>query len=138
MGRACDQSRCSARTRCLASDWRALYIEGPDRAGAGEDLLVGVTCPKRTLEAVGIPVPETADRGGVGGGGGPVRTGVFQIAELGLGRLRQRNLVGVYIQPAVDAPADRGDERWDGLISHGFLPKYGWTIDFAKSVFVFA
>ena len=111
---------------------------GPQKFFVDSGLAGGAfTCPKRTLKSAGIPVPETADRGGVGGGGGPVRTGVFQIDELGLGRLRQRDLVGVYIEPAGDAPADR-DERWDGLISHGFLRKYRWTIDFAKSVFVFA
>ncbi len=112
---------------------------GPQKFFVDSGLAGGAfTCPKRTLEAAGIPVPKTADRGGVGGGGGPVRTGVFQIDELGLGRMRQRNLTGVYIDPAVDAPADRDGERWDGLISHGFLRKYRWTIDFAKSVFVFA
>lgn len=93
------------------------------------------TCPERTLKAAGIPVPKTAYRGdSVGGGGGPVPTGVFQIDELGLGPLRQQNLTGIYFERVADAP----EPEWDGIISHGFLRKYRWTIDFARSVFIFA
>ena len=85
------------------------------------------------MERAGIEVPEVAG-GGVGGGGGPVQAGVFNIDELGLGPLRQRNLVGIFIEgQGSDAP----DVRWEGLISHGFLRKYRWTIDAVRSVFVF-
>ncbi len=95
------------------------------------------TCPERTLRAAGIPVPATADRGGVGGGGGSVSTGIFTIDELGLGPLGQRDLIGVYIQPAGEEPDERAEHEWDGIISHRFLRQYRWTIDFARAGFIF-
>ncbi len=91
-------------------------------------------CAKELLERAGVPVPEARlQPGSVGGGGGQFATGSFPVDELGLGPLRQRDLVGVY------APTEGGSgASWDGLISHGFLRHYRWTLDFERSVYVMA
>ncbi|MFH1502765.1 MAG: aspartyl protease family protein [Candidatus Eisenbacteria bacterium] len=93
---------------------------------------------EQTLEYVGIPVPEVAVHEGViGGGGGGFAVGEFPIASLGLGRLEQPNLVGSFgAQPP-------GSYRMlgfivDGLISHNFLRRYAWTLDFDRMRMVFA
>lgn len=79
----------------------------------------------------GIPLPEAKVRAGaVGGGGGPVAAGTFPVAELGLGQLRQYNLTGTYI-PGTVLPS------LDGIISHVFLRRYRWTIDFERRVYAF-
>ncbi|MBI5284409.1 MAG: aspartyl protease family protein [Chloroflexi bacterium] len=95
----------------------------------------GFTCPRRTLERVGIAEPEVRHRGGMGGGG-PVRTGRFKIGELGLGSLRQQDVTGTYIEP-VSGEETEQEQRRDGIISHTFLRNYRWTIDARRSVFVF-
>jgi len=86
--------------------------------------------PRQTLAYAGIPVPEVEVRENtVGGGGGGFATGTFEIAELGLGRLTRRDLVGSY-------GALPPDSYWrlgfivDGLISHNFLREHAWTFDF--------
>ena len=123
----------------MISDKGWLNSFGPLRFFVDSGLAGGAfTCPDRTLRAAGIPVPETAERGGVGGGGGSVATGVFQIDELGLGPLRQHNLTGIYMEQENGAAPDAEEARLDGLISHGFLRMYRWTIDSARSVFVFS
>jgi predicted aspartyl protease len=92
------------------------------------------TCPASTLERAGIAVPAATQEGI--GGGGAVSTAPFVIEVLGLGRLRRRGLTGIYIEPA---PGARQIEpEWDGIISHGFLRAYRWTIDPSASKFVFA
>lgn len=119
----------------MISDQGWLNGAGPLRFFVDSGLAGGAfTCPERTLKAAGIALPETAERGGVGGGGGPVATGVFPIDELGLGPLRQRNLTGIFFEQENGAQ----ERKWDGLISHGFLRKYRWTIDPQRSVFIFS
>jgi hypothetical protein len=121
----------------LISDQGWLNGVGPLRFFVDSGLAGGAfTCPPETLHRAGIAIPATRDRGGVGGGGGAVATGLFTIDELGLGTLRQQNLTGIYIEPSADAT--ERDESWDGLISHGFLRNYRWTIDFIGSAFIFA
>lgn len=117
----------------IAEGW--LNGQGPLRFFVDSGLVGGAfTCPARTLEAVGVDVPEAKVQPGIGG---DYKMAAFEIVELGLGPLRQQNLTGLYIEPAVEAPPDSDGPRWDGLISHGFLRKYRWTIDAARSVFVF-
>ncbi len=117
----------------IAEGW--LNRQGPLRFFVDSGLVGGAfTCPALTLQAVGLEVPEATVQPGIGG---EYNMATFDIAELGLGPLRQQNLTGLYIEPAVDAPPDPGTARWDGLISHGFLRKYRWTIDAARSLFVF-
>ena len=88
--------------------------------------------PERTLQAASIPVPETRITPGIGG---DYDMAPFEIAELGLGPLRQRNLMGLFLRYPPDIPGEAG---LDGLISHGFLRAYRWTIDPTRSVFVFS
>jgi hypothetical protein len=108
---------------------------GPLRFFVDSGLAGGAfTCPARTLALAGIAVPEATGEG-LGGGGG-VATAPFLIEELGLGALRQRRLAGLYIRPAEGEP--EGAAEWDGIISHGFLRAYRWTIDAARSRFVFS
>ena len=97
------------------------------------------TAPLQTLKYAGIPIPETKVQEGIGGGGGGFATGQFPIKKLGLGPLVQENLKGDY-------GATPPQSYWrlgfinDGIISHQFLRKYAWTIDFTmmKMIFVAA
>jgi hypothetical protein len=93
--------------------------------------------PRQTLEYVGIPVPQVeAHPENVGGGGGGFATGTFEIAELGLGELRQANLVGSFGGLPPQSFMMLGFIQ-DGLISHNFLSQYAWTLDFERMVMVF-
>ena len=98
-----------------------------DSGLAGE---AAFAAPVQTLKYAGIPIPETKVEDGIGGGGGGFATGLFKIARLGLGPLVQENLKGEY-------GANPPESYWrlgfinDGIISHQFLRKHAWTIDFA-------
>ena len=92
-------------------------------------------CPARSIGRAGIEVPEVAHRGGIGGGG-PIKTGIFKIDELGLGPLKQHDLTGSYHEPVSNEETEQ-EARRDGVISHTFLRNYRWTIDAKRSVFVF-
>jgi len=92
---------------------------------------------KQTLEYVGIPIPETKVRDDVvGGGGGGFAVGEFEIAELGLGELRQTELIGSFGGQPPGSYWRRGFIT-DGLISHNFLKAYAWTLDFDGMRMVF-
>lgn len=95
------------------------------------------TAPSQTLKYAGIPIPETRVQEGIGGGGGGgFATGQFPVKKLGLGPLVQENLKGDY---GITPP----ESYWrlgfinDGIISHQFLRKYVWTIDFARMKMIF-
>jgi hypothetical protein len=93
--------------------------------------------PLGTLQYVGIPVPEVAvHEDTVGGGGGGFAVGTFPIAELKLGPLTQRDLVGSYggLPPG---SYRRFGFIMDGLVSHNFLRRYAWTIDFSRMRMIF-
>lgn len=94
---------------------------------------------KETLDYVGIPVPEknVATPDGQGGlGGSNFSVGEFQIADFHLGQLHRKDLVGLYgvipnslyFGPGLIV---------DGIISHNFLKKYQWTIDFDSMEMIF-
>lgn len=94
--------------------------------------------PVQTLKYSGIPIPETKVEEGIGGGGGGgFATGQFKIARLSLGPLIQEHLKGDY-------GANPPESYWrlgfinDGIISHQFLKKYAWTIDFVRMRMTFA
>jgi len=94
--------------------------------------------PVQTLKYSGIPIPETKVEEGIGGGGGGgFATGQFKIARLSLGPLIQEDLKGDY-------GANPPESYWrlgfinDGIISHQFLKKYAWTIDFVRMRMTFA
>jgi hypothetical protein len=95
--------------------------------------------PIQTLKYVGIPVPETEVREGVGGGGGTeYATGSFAIEKLGLGTLVQTDSLGEYGSTNPEGYWALGFIQ-DGLISHNFLRQYGsWTMDFSEMVYYFA
>lgn len=95
--------------------------------------------PKQTLDFLGIPIPETEilpeDLGGPGGGGFPI--GKFEIDELAIGPLAQKNLIGYYgVFPSDIYLAS--EFIIDGIVSHNFLKKYSWTIDFSRMEMTFA
>ena len=95
------------------------------------------TAPELTLHYVGTPVPEVeVHEGNIGGGGGGFATGTFEIAELGLGKLTQTDLVGGYGGLPPQSYMMLGFIE-DGLISHNFLRQYAWTLDFERMEMVF-
>jgi hypothetical protein len=95
------------------------------------------SAPQQTLEYVGIPVPEVeVHPENIGGGGGGFATGAFDIAELGLGRLRQTDLAGSFGALLPQSFMMLGFIQ-DGLISHNFLRQYAWTLDFEGMRMIF-
>ena len=63
--------------------------------------------------------------------------GYFPIVSLGLGTLIQEDLIGEYSPGNSESYRGNGFIQ-DGLISHQFLRKYAWTIDFDEMEFIFA
>lgn len=95
------------------------------------------SAPLQTLKYAGIPVPETKVQEGIGGGGGGgFATGQFPIKKLGLGPLVQENLKGDYGSNPPESYWRLGFIN-DGIISHQFLRKYAWTIDFTRMEMIF-
>ncbi len=95
------------------------------------------TAPLQTLKYASIPVPETKVQEGIGGGGGGgFATGQFPIKKLGLGPLVQENLKGDYGSTPPESYWRLGFIN-DGIISHQFLRKFAWTIDFARMKMIF-
>jgi len=94
--------------------------------------------PAATLELANIPMPETQTVAGESGAGEiTLDIGRFPIERLGLGPLTLQatsGLFGVF-------PAELGEEATrftiNGSISHHFLRRYSWTIDFDRMVMVF-
>jgi hypothetical protein len=102
------------------------------------DSEASVAFPKQTLDYLSITIPDTEilpeNLGGPGGGGFPV--GKFAIDELSIGPLVQKNLIGYYgVFPASIYMAS--DFIIDGIVSHNFLKKYSWTIDFSRMEMTF-
>jgi len=120
-----------ARGRLDDKDGLTLFVD----SGLASE--AAFTAPLQTLKYAGIPVPETKVQEGIGGGGGGgFATRLFPIKKLGLGALVQENLKGNY-------GATPPESYWrlgfinDGIISHQFLRKYAWTIDFARMKMIF-
>lgn len=91
------------------------------------------SAPAATLAAAGIPLPATApERGSSGAGDVTLELGRFPISRLAVGSMVQEDLVGLY------GAFPPGLERIDGLVSHGFLRRYRWTIDFTRMAMRFA
>ena len=97
------------------------------------------TAPIQTMDYVGIPVPQTEEQFGLGGGANnEYETGHFTIEELRLGDLVQPDSLGVYGSSTPEGYWALGFIE-DGLISHNFLRHYNsWTLDFADMVYYFA
>jgi hypothetical protein len=91
------------------------------------------TAPAATLAAAGIPLPATApERGRSGAGEVTLELGRFPIRRLAVGSLVQEDLLGLY------GAFPEGLEQVHGLVSHGFLRRYRWTIDFTRMTMRFA
>ena len=96
-----------------------------------------VLLPKQTLDYVGVPIPPTiTNPKGVGGLGGNFPVGSFKIAQCKLGPLEQDNLTGLYgvFPPELYLSCEF---IIDGIVSHQFLKKYKWTIDFDSMKMLF-
>jgi hypothetical protein len=108
-------------------------------SGLADEDGAAFVAPIQTLNYVGIPVPETEVREGVGGGGGAgYATGNFDIEELWMGTLAQTDSLGVYGTSEPESYWALGFIQ-DGLISHNFLRQYdSWTLDFSDMVYYFA
>ena len=104
---------------------------------SGLDSEAAMTAPAQTLKDAGIPEPEVKlDENSIGGGGGNYASGLFDIQKLGLGPLVQENLKGEFGSETPESYWENGFIQ-DGLISHRFLRKYAWTIDFDSMEMVF-
>lgn len=91
------------------------------------------TAPAATLAAAGIALPATApERGSTGAGEVTLELGRFPIRRLAVGSLVQEDLLGLY------GAFPKGLEQVHGLVSHGFLRRYRWTIDFTRMTMRFA
>ena len=89
-----------------------------------------VAAPQTTLDLVGIPVPPLTEEVGESGAGRlSLRYGRFPVRRLALGALEHHSTSGVHgIFP--DLWTDIGGITVHGIVSHGFLRRYGWTLDF--------
>jgi Aspartyl protease len=88
----------------------------------------GFTCPAYTMERAGIPIPEGRVVEGQGGGGS-VKARRFVVESIELGRARQDKIIGWYgiFPPFLE---HEFGYRIGGLLSHGFLRNYRFTLDF--------
>ena len=102
-------------------------------SGLRDDHGAAFTAPAATLAAAGIPLPATApERGSSGAGDVTLELGRFPIPRLAVGSLVQEDLLGLY------GAFPPGLEQIHGLVSHGFLRRYRWTIDFTRMTMRFA
>lgn len=91
--------------------------------GAGEPRQASFTSSKRRLTQWGTP-------------GADIRRGFFESRDpLTLGPLGEDRPM-IVVGPAGDQTF--GGVRIDGLISHAFLKRYAWTIDFDSREYTFA
>ena len=94
--------------------------------------------PAETLAAAGIAIPETIeDVRETGAGHVPLQVGRFPISRLSLGPLVQHDLLGFYgVFP--DAWKQPAEFPIHGIVSHGFLRRYAWTLDFQAMTMTFS
>ena len=106
-------------------------------SGLQDEQGAAFAAPPQTLTAAGIPIPETTeDVRESGAGHVALQVGRFPIRRLGLGSLVQHDLLGFYgVFP--DAWREAAGFRIDGLVSHGFLRRYAWTLDFDSMAMTF-
>ena len=90
----------------------------------------------------GIPIPKTEKRpGDIGGlGGNDFEVGEFTVDVFKLGKLPSEK--DIWAEYATLESSFNYDESIgfliDGLISHNFLKKYSWTIDFDSMKMIFS
>jgi hypothetical protein len=86
----------------------------------------------QTLEYLGIPRPrKVKSKEAMGGGGGAWASGFFPIESAELGGTSQGPFLG---ELGAMSPGMYRQEGFilDGIVSHGFLRSYAWTIDFDR------
>lgn len=107
-------------------------------SGLQEEGGAALTVPEETLVAAGIPVPETREEVRESGAGHvPLYIGRFPVAQVGLGPVVQSDLTGLYgIFPSEWSRALGFPVH--GMVSHGFLRRYAWTLDFERMTMTFA
>jgi hypothetical protein len=102
-------------------------------SGLRDEQGAAFTAPAAALAVAGITLPATApERGSSGVGEITLELGRFPIARLAVGSLVQEDLLGLY------GAFPQVLEQIDGLVSHGFLRRYRWTIDFTRMTMRFA
>jgi len=106
-------------------------------SGLQDELGSVFAAPPDTLTAAGIPIPETTeDVRESGAGHVSLQVARFPIRRLALGSLEQSGLTGFYgVFP--DAWRDAAGFTIHGLVSHGFLRRYAWTLDFDSMLMTF-
>lgn len=93
----------------------------------------GFTCPKSTLELVGIELSEEHAVEGIGGGG-TVKIIPFTAKELTLGTAKQENIRAFYNEGPFGLENLFGFHI-GGLISHQFFRDYALTMDFDNMMY---
>ena len=97
-----------------------------------------LAAPAATLAAAGIAIPETGKEVRESGAGHiELELGPFPVASLGLGPLLQSDLTGLYGVFPPEWALGLGFAV-HGLVSHGFLRRYAWTLDFERMTMTFA
>lgn len=97
-----------------------------------------VALPQATLDLLGIAAPPLTEEVGESGAGTlSLRSGRFPLRRVALGPLSQHDASGVFgVFP--DTWTELGGITVHGLISHGFLRRYAWTLDFERMTMTFA
>ena len=96
-----------------------------------------VALPRATLDALGIPAPALTEEIGESGAGSlSLRFGRFPLRQVGVGPLVQHDPSGLFgIFP--DLWTENGGITIQGILSHGFLRRYAWTLDFERMTMTF-
>jgi len=102
-------------------------------SGLRDERGAAFTAPATTLAAAGIPLPERSPESGTSGvGDTTLELGRFGISRLAVGPLAQHDLVGMYGAFPDELSGAATGFPIHGLVSHHFLRRYRWTIDFAR------
>jgi hypothetical protein len=93
--------------------------------------------PVATLDLLGIPAPPLTEEVGESGAGClSLRFGRFPLGQVGLGPLVKHEASGLYgIFP--DLWTEVTGVSIHGILSHGFLRRYAWTLDFERMTMTF-
>ena len=106
-------------------------------SGLQDERGAAFAAPPQTLASAGIAIPATTEEVGESGAGHvPLQVGRFPIRRLGLGSLVQHDLTGYYGVFA-DVWEEAAGFRIHGVLSHGFLRRYAWTLDFDAMTMTF-
>lgn len=107
-------------------------------SGLQDDHGGAFAAPAATLAAAGIAAPELTEMMGESGAGHLTqRYGRFPVGRLTLGSLAQGGLLGLY-GVFSDVWRHAAGFPIHGLVSHGFLCRYAWTLDFETMTSTFA